>query len=514
MIRVVVFLASLLALAFGMAWLADKDGTVALTWLGATYEVHILTAIIALLALMIALALLWSLLRTLLRLPALMGMASRNRRKQKGYDAVSKGLVAIASGDHRTAGKQANEAQRLLGAQPLAMLLSAQSAQLAGDSDKAGKAFNTMLEQADTRLVGLRGLFIEAERKGDGAAARFYADEAYKLAPGTDWSSEAALSYRCQEGDWQGALNLVEQAVSRRLITKDAGKTKRALLLTADAFARAAHDPDGAFRAVQEAVKLDPSLVPAAAYLGKRYAEKAEMSRASKMLEANWVLGPHPDVAEAYLNVRLGDSGKDKLKRARTLLRLMPAHEESRLTTARAAIDAREFATARENLDVVVLEHPTVRACILMAELEEAESGNMGLVREWLARAARAQRDKAWVADGRISDVWAPVSPAGKLGGYVWTTPPQQPGGLLLTEMKLRETPPAFKVEEPKLITEAAVVAITAPVIALTTPLALPEDMKPAMPDGKIMPLKAPDDPGADTDEAPAAAPKKWRLFG
>jgi HemY protein len=504
MIRVVIFLAGLLALAFGMAWLADKDGTVAVTWLGATYEVHILTAVLALLVSMMALIVLWNLLRTVLRLPALMGMASRNRRKQKGYDAVSRGLVAIAAGDHRTAGKQAEEAQRLLGAQPLAMLLSAQSAQLAGDGDKAGKAFNSMLEQSDTRLVGLRGLFIEAERKGDGPAARFYADEAHKLAPGTEWASEAALSYRCQDGDWPGALQLVEQAVSRRLITKEAGRMQRALLLTADALTRAPHDPDGAFRAAQEAVKLDPSLVPAAAFLGRRYAEKAELSRASKLLETNWTTGPHPDVAEAYLNVRLGDSGKDKLKRARTLLRLTPTHPEARLTVARAAIDAREFATARENLEVVVLEHPTVRACVLMAELEEAESGNMGLVREWLARAARAQRDKAWVADGRISDIWAPVSPTGKLGGYVWTTPPQQPGGLLLTEMSLK-APLPDPAPAMALIAEAQVVSLTPPPARVDSP---------KRPDGKLMLPKAPDDPGSDTEATPVGAPRKWRLFG
>ncbi len=513
MIRVVVFFAALLALAGGVAWLADKDGAVAVTWLGATYEVHILTGVLALLALMIVLALVWSLLRTLLRLPALMGMASRSRRKQKGYDAVSKGLVAIAAGDHRTAGKQADEAQRLLGAQPLAMLLAAQSAQLAGNSDKAGKAFNAMLDQTGTRLVGLRGLFIEAERKGDPAAARFYADEAYKLSPGTDWASDAALSYRCQEGDWQGALQMVEQAVSRRLITKEAGRSQRALLLTADALARAPHDPDGAFRAAQEAVKLDPSLVPAAAFLGRRYAEKGELLRASKMLEANWVKGPHPDVAEAYLNVRIGDSGKDKLKRARTLLRLAPAHPESRLTVARAALDAREFNVARENLEVLVLEHPTVRACVLMAELEEAESANMGLVREWLARAARAQRDKAWVAEGRISDIWMPVSPTGKLGGYVWTTPLQQPGGLLLTEMNLREAPPIHKAADPALISDATIVAVTPGPSTSDKPSESGAKPIPQMA-SQIVSLKAPDDPGADSDAAPAAATKKWRLFG
>ena len=60
-----------------------------------------------------------------------------------------------------------------------------------------------------------------------------------------------------------------------------------------------------------------------------------------------------------------------------------------------------------------------------MADIEEAE-GNHGAVREWLGRAARAPRDKAWVADGVISDRWAPVSPSGTLDGFVWRTPEER----------------------------------------------------------------------------------------
>ncbi len=336
MIKVVLFFAVLLAAALGVAWLADKDGSVSVVWLGDVYTVHVLTAVLLLLALLVALMLVWSLIATVFRLPSLIGMWSRNRRRQRGFDAVSRGLVAIAAGDGRTAAKQAGEAERLMGQQPLTMLLSAQAAQLQGDADKAGKAFGAMLEQPDTRLVGLRGLFIEAERRADPLAARFYADEAYKLAPGSQWASEAALAYRCREGDWQGAIQLVEQAVSRRLIDKETGKKKRALLHTADALARSSSDPDGAFRSAQEAFRLDPSLVPAAAYLGRRHSEKGEYSRASKILEANWPTGPHPDVAEAYLNVRIGDSGQDRLKRARQLLKMMPADPEARLVVARA----------------------------------------------------------------------------------------------------------------------------------------------------------------------------------
>ena len=60
-----------------------------------------------------------------------------------------------------------------------------------------------------------------------------------------------------------------------------------------------------------------------------------------------------------------------------------------------------------------------------MADIEEAD-GHHGAVREWLGRAARAPRDKAWVADGVISDRWAPVSPSGTLDAFVWRTPDER----------------------------------------------------------------------------------------
>ncbi len=47
-------------------------------------------------------------------------------------------------------------------------------------------------------------------------------------------------------------------------------------------------------------------------------------------------------------------------------------------------------------------------------------------MREWLNRAARAPRDRAWVAEGVISDHWAPVSPSGVLDAFVWRTPDER----------------------------------------------------------------------------------------
>ena len=57
-----------------------------------------------------------------------------------------------------------------------------------------------------------------------------------------------------------------------------------------------------------------------------------------------------------------------------------------------------------------------------MAEIEEA-AGDDGAVREWLDRATRARRDRAWVAEGIVADRWTPAAPNGTLDAFVWRTP-------------------------------------------------------------------------------------------
>ena len=61
------------------------------------------------------------------------------------------------------------------------------------------------------------------------------------------------------------------------------------------------------------------------------------------MLEAAYERTPHPDLAAAYLRMRPGDSAADRLARARSLARLAPNDPESRLTIARAALEARDL---------------------------------------------------------------------------------------------------------------------------------------------------------------------------
>ena len=405
--RALVFIGLLALAAFGAVWLADRPGNVVVNWGGYQAQTSVAVAAVLTIGIAIALAFLWAVVTFVLSVPNRMSYASRARRRAKGYAAVSRGMVAVGAGDPGAARRHAGEAERLLGREPLTLLLKAQAAQIAGDRSGAEAAFRGMAEDSETRVLGLRGLFVEARRRGDAVAARAYAGEAARLAPAVGWANEAVLEAQCADGDWRGALATVERRASLGLLDKATARRHRAVLLTADALARRDRDEDGALASALEAVKLAPDLVPAAAVAGQVLSRRAELRKAAKIVEAAWKTQPHPDLADVYMNLRPGDSALDRLHRAETLAKLSSWHRESRLALARAALEAREFGRAREVLRPLLSERPTVRACLLMADIEQAEHGVTGQVREWLARASRSPRDPVWIADGVVSDRWA-----------------------------------------------------------------------------------------------------------
>ena len=300
-------------------------------------------------------------------------------------------------------------------------MLNAQSAQLAGDREGAERTFRTMASRADTKPLGLHGLYIEARRRNDAAGARAYAEEAVRTAPSLGWASRAVLESLCRDGDWAGALLLLER--NMRTFERTVYRRLRAVLLTARAHAIEDTDRGSAKTFALEAQKLDPTLVPAAALAGRLLAEGGQLRKANRVIDSAWRANPHPELAQAYAELRSGESARDRLKRIEALAAKVPGHIEGALAIARSALNAQEFAKARAAL-APYLAAPTKRIAMLMAELERAERNDEGRAREWLARALHAAPDPAWTADGHVSDRWLAASPVtGRLDAFEWRVP-------------------------------------------------------------------------------------------
>jgi HemY protein len=520
MIRLLISLAVLAAVAYGLAWLADRPGDIMLVWQGYEVRTSLMAFAIAVLGVVVALILLWNIIRVILHSPQGVTTFFRTRRRSKGFNAVTQGMIAVGSGDVRRAQKTAADAARILGDEPLALLLRAQAAQLAGDRTAAESTFRAMLENAETKPLALRGLFVEARRRGDDVAARAFAAEAVRSAPQLPWAGSALLEFQSLSKDWDAALQTLARNAENKIIDKETARRHRAVLLTARALAEAERDRARAKASILEAVKLAPGLVPAAVLGAKLYSEAGDYRRASRILEAAWKLNPHPDLAEAYKNVRLGDSARDRFDRIRTLAAIKPGHAESDVALAKAAIGAREYKIARQALAAQVTEGPTERVCLLMAEIEESENGATGKVREWLSRAIRAPRDAVWVADGMVSDTWLPVSPTtGRLDAFEWRTPVERLGGPVVVpaDHVLADVDEPVQIPAP---TAPVVEPAPVPIVVVAPPPAPPAPVivEPAKPATVIEaePIlgthPTPDDPGPDPE---SAAPKRrTSLFG
>ena len=435
MIALLFLVAVIFALALLFAWLAERPGTVTLDWLGQEVSVGLITAIAGILALIAVVMLAWWIIKGIVRAPAAIVDQQRGRKRDKGYRALSQGMLALGAGDVAQARTLARQADRRLGhtREPMVLLLEAQTALAEDKHDEARGLFDEMLESNETRPLGLRGLFLEAQREGEHEAARHYAERAAALSPNHLWATDATLEYATLDGDFDKALSIVEDQQRAKSITKDEAQRKRLVLLTAKSMAELDANPSQARDLARQAHKIDPAFVPATLAEARAHTRLDDPRKATKVLEDTWKREPHPDIADAYIHARSGDSAAERLKRAQRLDSLKSDHVESHLAVAHAALDAHDVDLARERAEAALKEDPREGVFLLLADIEEAQTGDGSRVRHWLQSALRAPRDPAWVADGHVSERWAPISPiTGRFDAFKWERPLRNLDGLAI----------------------------------------------------------------------------------
>jgi len=533
MFRILLFLVIVMLLGLGFAWLADRPGELAVTFGGYQYQVTLMMAAVLLVAAIAAVMILWWIVRGIWTSPYTVRRYFRARRRDRGYQALSTGLIAAGAGDAGLARRMGQQAAKLISSdqEPLIHLLDAQAAMLEGNHEAARAKFQAMADDPETRLLGLRGLYLEAERHGEREAARHYADEATKIAPQPGWAADATLEAKADEGDWQGALALLDKQKPSSKEEREALARKRAVLLTAQAMAQLNMNPAAAKTAALEAHRLQPDFVPAAVTAARALFRQDDLRRGAKVLEAVWAKSPHPEVADIYVHARPGDSTHDRLTRAKKLRRLKPNNAESELAVARAALDAGEYGEAREAAEAAVRLDPREGAFLLLADIEEAERGDQGRVRYWLAKAVRAPRDPAWVADGYVAEGWAPASPVtGRLDAFEWRAPMERLGQIIEGEEALRALPPLeteVKASEEGEAEDFLLPAEAEPVVEVAAQsesekgeTALPGDNGAKEPAADAEPMEEdirpplPDDPGVEPrKEGGADETSRFRLF-
>jgi len=433
MLRILAFLAIILAIGSGLAFIAAQSGEVVLLVAQRRIVLPLFTAICALLIMVGIIWFCWWLVKMLIQAPRRWRNRLEYKREQRGYHAISQGLIATMSGDIRAAQRFTRQSHALLNHQqePLLPLLAAETKRLELDYQGAVSIFQSMCDEPLTRLIGLKGLYREAMRSGDDEAASQYATQAVALDATLEWAIRASLTHCALAQSWEQALQLLDahdQAVrkSRRKIKIKDIEQWRPVLLCAHAQASLKNQPDLARDLALRAHKLAPDFVPAATIAARSLFALAEHKKGEKLIENFWRKNPHPDLGQIYLEAESETSDAEKLRRAMLLESLKPDDPASKMLVAQAAFAAGELEQARLNGEKLLTHSPTEGVFLLLADVHAALDGDEQQIRAFLTKAVHAQADFAWVADGQIMAQWVPISPLShRIGACAWCQPPK-----------------------------------------------------------------------------------------
>ena len=435
-IKIVVFVALVGAAAIGAGYLLELDGGVRIQMAGLEFNLTPLMAVIVLIVMVVAI---WVLLKLASLLIAILKFIngdetaisrhfSRNRQ-EKGYKALSEGVMALASGEGDLAMAQASKAEKYLKKPALTNLITAQAAEMKGDRRKAEEVYKRLLTNEKTRFVGVRGILRQKLSDGDTETALKLAQTAFALKPKHEEVQDMLLQLQARTEDWTGARETLKAKLKYGSLPRDVHKRRDAVLALSEA-----RDvlEDGksieAREAAIEANRLSPDLVPAAVMAARSYIEQGSKRYATRVIKKAWDAQPHPDLAAAFAEIEHDETPQQRIKRFAKLINAHPDHRESKLLAAELQIAAEDFPAARRALGDLIETDPDARALTIMAAVERGEGASDAVIKGWLARALSAPRGPQWVCDNchHIHAEWVPACEnCHSFDTLSWTAPPE-----------------------------------------------------------------------------------------
>jgi len=440
LVKIVLFVAVIAVLTFAASYVIDTGGQVQVALGTVEFTLTPLAAIISVLLILVVGWVVFRLIGLLVAIfrffngdeTAISRYFDRNRER-KGFEALADGLMALASGEGKLALAKAARAEKYLQRPDLTLLISAQAAEMTGDTKRAQTYYKKLLADDRTRFVGVHGILKQKLAEGDTDTALKLAEKAFALRPRHEKTMDTLFALQSEKQDWKGARETLAAKLRAKALPKDVHTRRDAVLALADAREKVeAGDIDAGRIAAIHANRLSPGLIPAAVLASEMQVLGDAPKAAVKILKKAWGMQPHPDLAAAFADIAPNETPSERRARFQVLLKSRPDDPESRMLGAELAIVDDDFSGARKSLGDLAESDPTTRSLTIMAAIERGEGAPDNVVRGWLTKALSASRGPQWICSKchHIHTHWVPVCEnCGSFDTLAWEVPPPSAGG-------------------------------------------------------------------------------------
>lgn len=326
MIRLLLVLLFLAGISLAATWIADHPGEATLYW----FDWRIDTSFAFLMVLAIAgtwIAIyLYTLMRDLISAPRHFAERRRLKSYQQGLAELTYSVAALAASDTKGAESHTKKAEKLLGATPMGLLLSAQIAKSRGDDNQTRNLLEHMLAHKETEYLAARSLSDAASAQQALPRALQLAERAYELNPKEASALAAVISLQIRLRQWPAALDTLARARKQGIRRADIARWQGLVLLKQGMQRLAEGDAGSAGTYARQVVKLLKGFVPATLFAARAFDADGDREYAVKIIMKHWKHAPHPQLLALFQSLIAREPPRKQTRLLRALTPPITSH--------------------------------------------------------------------------------------------------------------------------------------------------------------------------------------------
>ena len=347
------------------------------------------------------------------------------KNKEKGYNAFISGMIALANKDYKRAISESKKISNHLDDNPsLALLLKSEIFKVEKKYDELSVIYENMSKNKHTENLGYRGMMEQYLRAQDYHHAFIYGERLFNNNPFIEKIYDTLVSIIAKTNNWQQLLIITDKAFSKKIIDKKVFEENKSIGFFEIAKIKQLSEIEESLKYMQKALKLRKNFPPYVKLYIDLLIQHKNYKLAKKFVKKIWNEQPHAEYKQSILSLA-SHLEIEMLEIVKYITSTSNKSEESSILMIESLIEGKKWNDARNQIKDLLDVRPKKEVCLLMAKIEEGDSGDVQKINAWTQRAKSGAVNNIWICtiSKKSQKTWSSVSEGGYFNSLEWRQP-------------------------------------------------------------------------------------------
>ena len=347
------------------------------------------------------------------------------QNKEKEYNAFVSGMIALANKDYKRAILESKKISNHLDDNPsLVLLLKSEIFKVEKKYDELSVVYENMSKNKHTENLGYRGMMEQYLRAQDYHHAFIYGERLFNNNPFIEKIYDTLVSIIAKTNNWQQLLIISDRAFSKKIIDKKVYEENKSIGFFEIAKIKQLSEIEESLKYMQKALKFRKNFPPYIKLYINLLIQNKNYNLAKKTIKKAWNELPHAEYKESMLSL----AAHLEIEMSELVKYIAGAsykNEESIILMVETFVESKKWDDARNQIKDLLDVRPKKEVCLLMAKIEEGDSGDVQKINAWTQRAKDGAANNIWICtiSKKSQQTWSSVSEAGYFNSLEWRQP-------------------------------------------------------------------------------------------